>query len=241
MLQLQPFMFTKAFATQIIAPAAQGNPGLVAIPVTWAAALIGHHPVVLNALFAVAQLLLGLGMAWRPTIRAALALSVAWSLAVWWLGEGLGGVLTGRAGPLSGAPGAVVLYALLAVLVWPTDRDGPFQAARAVGVTAARALWLLLWGSLVFLALQPAETASSLVLAVLLAAVAVAVLLPATARRALIALAVVVAAVVWVVGEALGGVLSGQATDPDSGPLLALVALAYWPSTAPDSEGRSTS
>jgi hypothetical protein len=269
MLQLQPFMFTRSFATQVISPAAQGNPAPVAVPIMWTAGLVGHHPAVLNALFAGGQLLLGLGMAWRPTVRAALAASVAWSLAVWWLGEGLGGVLTGRVGPLSGAPGAVVLYGLLAVLLWPTARDGPFQAARAVGAGAARALWLLLWGGLAFLALQPAVTAPqhphdviagmapgqpawlgslldhaaaltahrgmavSLVLALLLAAVATAVLLPVTARRALIVVAVAVSAVVWVVGEALGGVLGGQSTDPNSGPLLVLVALAYWPGTAP--------
>ncbi|WP_042370828.1 hypothetical protein [Streptacidiphilus neutrinimicus] len=275
MLQLQPVMFTKTFATQVIAPAAQGEPGPVAVPVLWAAALIGHHPVLLDAVFAFGQLLLGLGIAWRPTVRVALAASVAWSLAVWWLGEGLGGVLTGLAGALSGAPGAVVLYALLAVLVWPTGRDGPSQAVRAVGVTAARALWLLLWGGLAILAVQPAETApqylhdsiagmapgqpawlgsvvdhaaaltahrgaaASVVLAAVLAAVAVAVLLPASAQRVLIALAVVVAVVVWVVGEALGGLLGGQATDPNSGPLLALVALAYWPggSSAPLTAG----
>ncbi|WP_152627075.1 hypothetical protein [Streptacidiphilus melanogenes] len=265
LLQLQPFMFSRAFATQVLAPAAHGNPGPVAVPVLWAAALVGHHPAALNAAFAVGQLLLGLGIAWRPTVRVALAASVAWSLTVWWLGEGLGSVLTGRAGVLSGAPGAVVLYALLAVLVWPTDRDGPFQAARAVGVTAARVLWLLLWGGLAFLTLQPADTApqylhdviadrapdrpgwlgsvmdhaaaltahrglaASLVLAALLVAVAVAVLLPASAHRVLIVVAVVVAALVWVVGEGLGGMIGGQATDPDSGPLLALIALAYWP------------
>jgi hypothetical protein len=35
--------------------------------------------------------------------------------------------------------------------------------------------------------------------------------------------------VIWVVGEAFGMILAGGATDPNSGPLLALLALAYWP------------
>jgi hypothetical protein len=69
----------------------------VADPATWSAALIGHHTAALNASFAVIQLLLGLGIAWRPTVRLALAASVAWALAVWWLGEGLGGLLAGTA------------------------------------------------------------------------------------------------------------------------------------------------
>ena len=38
LLQLQPYMFTKNFATQTIAATANGNPGSVAQPVTWAAA-----------------------------------------------------------------------------------------------------------------------------------------------------------------------------------------------------------
>ena len=38
-----------------------------------------------------------------------------------------------------------------------------------------------------------------------------------------------VAAVIWVFGQALGGILTGVGTDPNSGPLLALLALAYWP------------
>ncbi len=38
-----------------------------------------------------------------------------------------------------------------------------------------------------------------------------------------------VAAFIWVFGEAFGQILTGGATDPNSGPLLALLALAYWP------------
>jgi hypothetical protein len=38
-----------------------------------------------------------------------------------------------------------------------------------------------------------------------------------------------VAAVIWVFGEAFGAILAGGATDVNSGPLLALLALAYWP------------
>jgi hypothetical protein len=67
------------------------------------------------------------------------------------------------------------------------------------------------------------------VLAIALALIAVGVYLPAPAARATLVLAIVVAAVIWVVGEALGGILVGGATDPNSGPLLALLALAYWP------------
>jgi hypothetical protein len=265
-LQYQSFMFTKAFG-QMLAATAPGNPRVIASPITWDASLIEHHPVLLNAVFATIQLLLGIGIAWRPTVRVALATSVAWSLPVWWLGEGLGGVLHGSASPVNGAPGAVILYALLAVLLWPADRaePAPFTAARAVGAPVARALWLVLWLSLAYFALLPGNRApqalngmiagmgsgepgwlaaidrnaaglvahqglaASAVLAAALVIIAVGVYLPRPSAQVTLVLAIVVAAVIWVVGEAFGAILAGGATDPNSGPLLILLALAYWP------------
>jgi hypothetical protein len=287
MLQFQPSMFGRGFS-QMLAGSAQGNPAVVARPITWSAGLIGHHVVALNAIFAAIQLLLGLGIAWRPAVKLALAGSVAWSLAVWWLGEGLGGVLAGTASPLNGAPGPVLLYALLAVLLWPADRHpavraptvraptlgaptvraptvrapaAPFTAARAVGRRVAQASWLVVWLSLAALALLPASRAigrtvadttpgepawlawtdahaasaltrhgllAAVVLAVVLVIVASGTFLPRRAARAVIVLAVALAAALWL-AQGLGGILTGSATDPDTGPLLALLALAFWP------------
>lgn len=264
-LQYQSFMFSKAFA-QMLGATAAGNPAVIADPITWSARLVGDRVVVMNAIFATVQLLLGLGIAWRHTVRIALAASVIWSLAVWWLGEGLGMVLTGGASPVNGAPGAAIIYALLAVLLWPVarDRPAPFVAGRAVGVHASRGLWLLLWGSLACFALTPASRAPqatsrmisgmasgqpswlswidnhaasalshdglavSIVLAVVLIVVAVGVYLPPPAARATLVLALVVAAAVWL-AEGLGGMLTGSGSDPNTGPLLALLAIAYWP------------
>ena len=266
MLQFQPSMFSHDFP-QMLAGSAQGNPAVVARPITWSAGLIGHHEVALNTIFAVIQLLLGLGIAWRPAIKVALAGSVAWSLAVWWLGEGLGGVLAGTANPVNGAPGAVLLYGLLAVLLWPADRDlaAPFTAARAVGRRAAQASWLVVWLGLAVLALLPASRAiaatiadttpgeptwlawldahaasaltrhglpAAIVLAAVLATVALGVFLPRRLARAAIILAVALAAILWL-AQGLGEILTGSATDPNSGPLLALLALAFWPLAAP--------
>jgi hypothetical protein len=266
-LQYQSFMYTQAFG-QMIGGTAAGNPGVIARSIIWNAALVEHHLVLLNTVFATIQLLLGLGIAYRPTVRLALAASIAWSLAVWWFGEGLGGVLSGGASPVSGGPGAVILYALLAVLLWPADRPGvtaPSVAFRAIGAPVARLLWLLLWGSLAYFALTPANRApqamhdiivsmtsgepgwvtglekhaaamlahqgltASIVLAVALIAIAVGMFLPPPLARTALILALVVAAFIWVFGEAFGQILAGGATDPNSAPLLALLALAYWP------------
>jgi hypothetical protein len=159
LLQVQTFMFSKAFG-QTLAATAPGNPAIIADPITWSARLIEAHPTWTNAAFASAQLFLALGIAWRPTVKLALAASVAWALGVWWIGEGFGGVLNGTADPVSGAPGAVILYALLAVLLWPTDRPGPFEAARPFGARPARLAWLALWGSFAYFAVLGANRAA---------------------------------------------------------------------------------
>jgi hypothetical protein len=85
-LQYQSFMFSTSFA-RMIGGTAAGNPSVIARPIAWNATLVEHHLVLLNTIFATIQLVLGLGIAFRPTVRAALAASIAWSLAVWWFGE----------------------------------------------------------------------------------------------------------------------------------------------------------
>lgn len=262
LLQYQPAMFSKAFPS-MLADAAAGNPAPVAAPITWSASFIGHHLTISNGAFATIQVLLGLGIAFRRSVKPALAVSVVWALGVWWLGEGLGGVLTGSASPLLGAPGAVLLYAVLAVLVWPGERDAnaAFVAGRTLGAGAARVSWVVLWGAMAVLAALPGAVKAShsgiaasaagqpgwlawlgthaasalssggLVFAVLIAVIACGVYLPsASAVRVVVGLTVVLAGLIWLV-EGFGGMLTGGGTDPDSGPLLVLLALAYWPVT----------
>ena len=272
-LQLQPYMFTTGFARQVLAPAASGNPSAVAAPMSAIARLVSHHPVPANAGFAAFQVGLGLAIAWRPTVRAALAASIVWALAVWWLGEGLGGVLTGSAGPLAGGPGAALLYAVLAVLVWPLGPaeersragDRAFIGAGRIGVPAARLTWLGLWAALAGLALTRSSRSAQgvhdllvgmaggapswlaaiddraaalaahrgLAIAVALAFTCTGIAISAFGSRAAVRAGVVAAAtlgaVIWVVAQAFGGIAGGQSTDPGSGPLLMLIAIAYWP------------
>lgn len=76
-------MFTKAFGSQTLAVTAQGNPAWIAHSITWAAGIVARHPVWTNAVFATVQLAVGLGIAWRPTTKWALAASIGWALAVW--------------------------------------------------------------------------------------------------------------------------------------------------------------
>jgi hypothetical protein len=269
-LQFQPYMYSNAFVSMVLAPANMGNPAVIASPASWASRLIAHGVPAWNTAFAVIQLAIAVGMLWRPVVKAALAASVAWSLSVWWLGEGLGGVLTGTASPVTGAPGAVILYALIAVLVWPRRAGGPqaghgsVAAGSPLGRHWSGAAWLVLWGSFAYLVLQPAVRAPrglsgilageeagepgwlavldrnvaaaagshglaiSAVLAAAFILIAAGVLLTAPARPALV-LAIIVALGIWVVGENFGEIPAGTATDPNTGPLLILLAAAYWP------------
>jgi hypothetical protein len=278
LLQLQPFMFSRSFGLLMLGPTALGNPGVIAHPITDVSRSIAQHSVGANTGFVLIQLLLAFGIAYRPTVRWALAGSVVWSLLVWWFGEGLGGLLAGSASPLTGAPGSVLLYGALAVLLWPPsggEREaGAFAAAGRVGTRAARAVWVVMWGVLAVtaaagsVARRPASLLRAMaagepgwlgglerwsarlvaghgplvavLLCVALAAIAAAVLLPGPPRRALVVSAVVLGLIVFVVGTAFGQLFSGSSTDPSTGPLLALVALAYWPARLPDRAGSPT-
>jgi hypothetical protein len=239
-LQFQPYMFSTAFVRQVILPTAAGNPAFVARPIIWSANLMLGHIVVFNAGFATLQLLLALGLFWWPAVRAALAASIVWSLAVWWLGEGLGGVLTGSDAldPFAGAPGAVVLYVLVALLAWP-HRSAAAPAPRAasvaetgpVGALAARVMWAVLWAGLGCAALLPANRSAHGLVAIVFAAAcvlaAVTVTLGRFARLRVVA-GVVAGLLVWLAQD-LGELLTGQATDPNSGLLLIVIAVAFWP------------
>ena len=72
------------------------------------------------------------------------------------------------------------------------------------------------------------DAAVSVALAVIFAVIAVAVFIPAAARPVL-AVAIALSLAIWLVGENLGDIFTGQGTDPNTGPLLVLLALAYWP------------
>ena len=263
-LQFQPFMFGRGFANEILKPTAQGNPHLIAQPVLWSAHLVLEHPALWNTIFALTQLLLALGLFWRRSVKVALVGTVVWSLVVWWLGEGLGGVLAGSAAPLMGSPGAVILYALLALLLWPAADDaGRSLAETSIIRRAAPLAWVLLWGSEAYFALLPANDSPQALhgmltgmadgepqpiaaldrllarllahhstfgpgLGALFALCALAVLVPPRLAKPLYSLAMALAVITWA-GQNFGEILTGQATDVNTGPLLFLLALAYRP------------
>jgi hypothetical protein len=159
LLQFQPAMFTRKFATQVIAPAAAGQPVFVSGPVNEAARIILHQPAVMDLAFGLFQLALGVGILCPRSARWALRASVAWALAVWYLGEGLGGLFSG-ASLLTGAPGAALLYAVLGLAVAPRSTGDPGTRRPAPWTAAA---WAAFWlGGAVLQLLPGADTNASI-------------------------------------------------------------------------------
>ena len=164
-LQLQPFMFTRAFVTQIIAPNEIDQPGFVAAPIKLAAHLIEPRIALFNLFAVTIQVLIGIGLIYRPTVKAALLTSFAWALGVWWIGEGLSGLFTGNASPLTGAPGAALLYILVGLLAWPPPQARTRATATGgiLGERGARTAWVLLWLGSAVLWLLPTNRADTAV------------------------------------------------------------------------------
>ena len=123
-LQFQPYMFSKNFVPTFVLANASGQPTVIHWAITNVGNFLAPHPAVWNSLFALTQLAIGVGLLFRRTVRPALALSFPYVLGVWVFGEGLGMVLTGSATALTGAPGSVLLYALIGLMAWPRRTEG---------------------------------------------------------------------------------------------------------------------
>ncbi len=65
--------------------------------------------------------------------------------------------------------------------------------------------------------------------------IAVCVFVPSLIRSGLI-LAIVVSLAIWVIAQDFGEIATGTATDLNTGPLLALLALCYWPVKPPSAQ-----
>ena len=136
-LQFQSFMYSHGFIEMLTGEAA-GQPAWLASSIDWGARLAQHNLDFWNTLFALTQVLIGLGLLRRSTVKLALAGSFAWAFVVWWFGEAFGMLFMNMANPLTGAPGAVILYALVGVIVWPTARPGGL-----LGVRGAKTIWVV--------------------------------------------------------------------------------------------------
>ena len=255
-LQFQSFMYSKGFI-QMLTGLTPGQPGWVASSVNWSAHLAQHNLPVYNTLFALTQVAIGLGLLYRPTVKPALAVSFLWALMVWWFGEAFGMLFMTMASPLTGAPGAVILYAIIGAIVWPTARP-----AGLLGVQGARIAWGAVWVLMAWLWLEaPSSSANAisgainaapsgmswlstvqlwaahgangngLPIAIILAFISIAIGLSVALGwhpKPFLAAAVVLNLAYWVLGQGFGGIFQGGATDPNAGLLFVVFAYAMY-------------
>jgi hypothetical protein len=252
-LQFQSFMYGRGF-TQMLSGLAPGQPGWLHDSILWGANTMAGDQSVWNTLFALTQVLIGLGLLYRPTVRPALTLSFLWALLVWWFGEGFGMMFMTMASPLTGAPGAVSLYALIGAIAWPGERPGGL-----LGVRGARWAWAVLWAGMAWLWLEAPSSGANAIstaiktapsgmswlstlqlwaargargnglpIALALAGLSLAIGLAVAVNwraKPFLALAAALNLAYWVIGQGFGGIFQGGATDPNAG--LPFIVLAY--------------
>jgi hypothetical protein len=167
-------------------------------------------------------------------------------------------LLMNMADPLTGAPGAVLLYALIGLIAWPHRRPGGL-----LGVRGAKIAWCALWSVMAYLWLLAANSSANathdaltatgsgigwitslqthlasaarghgLIIALVLGALTLAIGISVAAEwhpRRWLWVAIALNLVYWVIPQGLGGIFAGGATDPNAGPLFILLAAAMFP------------
>jgi hypothetical protein len=288
-------MFTKAFASQVLSPSAQGEPGFVKGPIHFGINLFLTSPAIFNGLFALTQLTIGGLILYKRSVKLGLILSVIWGAIVWVFGEAYGGIFSGHTLLLMGAPGAVLLYVVLALAVMPGEKEeSPKHNQVAYWLVI---IWAIFWiGGGIYQLLPGQNTTSDIssmlssnaesapkwlssldngsaklvkdaggsskhietskemdmtssqmanmsspvptiitvnsgywfiiLLAFAQIYIGVAALLPGLWRISAIYLGIVLSLIFWIVGQDIGGLYCGLATDPSTGPLFVLMGLA---------------
>jgi hypothetical protein len=147
--QFKSFMFTHGIVTQVFEPAMHGQPSIIADPMRTFDDFYGRDLTLWNTLSGEIQIAIGLGLICsKRLVKPALVVSFAWALIVWWFGEGFGGLTSNTLpAPLMGAPGAVILYAIIGLLVWPTEKNEGHSAAALgpLGDHGGLYFWSGLW------------------------------------------------------------------------------------------------
>lgn len=262
-LQAQPQMFTIDFVSNIMKPSIAIVPSFLGSLSTWTMEFVSPHIAEWNWLFVVVQLVIALSLIAgllrreRRLINAGLAVSIVWGLGIWVFGEGTSGVFTGNGTLLTGAPGSILLYVVIAIFYFLPDRGwqlsrrfclprdflalvflyGALAQVLTPGFWGSRGIAVLVEGqasmapSWMVASMTPLVTfthAYPVVSNAILSAswFAVAAMLfgrkPKAAGFLLLGLALLV---MWYWGQAFGGIFSGMGTDPNTPPLLALLAI----------------
>lgn len=154
-LQLQPQMYTMNMLNGIMKPMLQGQPGAVESSLSWIVQVTTQNLTLVNLSIAVVQMLIGLSLLLGRGVKVALLVSIVWSFIVWYGGEGMSMLLTGQASALTGAPGAVLIYALLALVVYPFSPTTNPDEGGILSRQQFHRAFALFWIFMAVLQLQP--------------------------------------------------------------------------------------
>ena len=245
-LQFQSFMYSRGFI-QMLTAMAPGQPHWLGSSIDWGANVAAGNLGFYNTAFALIQVAIGLGLLYSRTVKQALLLSFA---------EAFGMLFMNMASPLTGAPGGVIIYALIGLLIWPGGKPGGL-----LGIQGARVMWAALWLLMAYLwLLQSSSGANAIhdminaapsgmswlssmqdgfasitagngfVFAAILSVLSAVIGVGVNWRFAkdLLALSVMLNALYWLVGQGFGGIFQGGATDPNSAPLFVLLAYVLY-------------
>src|SRR5260221_3799402 len=279
LLQFQPQMFTMNMVNGIMKPMLQGQPGLFEPSLQFIVTQTTLHLTAVNLVIAIVQVCLGLGFLLLSDrwVKELVIASIVWAFIVWYGGEGMNMLFTGTASILTGAPGAVLLYPLLGLAVYPRKKSaatsqGTARKANDDGLLSRGLLRWILSGFWIFAALrqlqpncwQPGQISGAigamgghgglntvlvdtvlrqlsnatanieiplniaLIVVFLALGIGLAVVKQEQLRPFLIE-SIVVSVVFWYGSEAFGMILTGMATDFNTGLLVVVMALAVWP------------
>ena len=273
LLQLQPQMFTANMINGVMKPMLQGQPGLIEPSLQFIVAQTTLHITAVNLLVAIVQIGLGLGFLifsdrW---VKELVWISIVWALIVWYGGEGMSMLLTSQASVLTGAPGAVLLYPLLGLVIYPRQQPQGEGGSEEGLLSRKHFRWVLagFWCFAALLQLQPfwwqdgqisqsigamvgqgglnrivvdpvlllisndtntSEIVLNSVLIVIFLALGIALALVKEEQvRPFLIVSIVASVLIWYFAEGFGMVLTGMATDFNSGLLLIIMTLACWP------------
>jgi hypothetical protein len=159
-IQLFPQMWTMNMVNGVMKPMLNGQPGFIEPSLQFIINQTTLHLVEVNLLISVVQILLGLGFLLLPDrwVKWLVFASIVWAVIVWYGGEGMSMLLTGQASILTGAPGAVLLYPLLGLAVYPREKSDAVSKRTTrktgdVGLLSRKTLRYILAGFWFFAAL----------------------------------------------------------------------------------------
>lgn len=255
-LQTQPRMFTKEFVEGVIQPNLINQPPLLSSIINFGISLFNFSPFFANTGAFLIQFIIGI-MIYFPTkkliFRAGLILSIMWGLGIWIFGEGLGNLLTGAASFYTGAPGSVLIYIIVAILLLIPSFISVRRFALVAGLVfliggllqfqptffsadGIKSLFILTssdpigWVSypatLLSNTLSSYPTASNIFLALLPLILGIILIFKPSKTVAIVSIIFLIA--VWWINQDLGGVLtfySGISTDPNSAPITILLLI----------------